>query len=206
MGLSMSMDLGMSITNRLELRQSMEAKMELLQTGLLSLRKEFDYIPKGKCPKCGKKLSAQEIVDGFSLDVTDFRTRCPKCGTRFLCTLQNGYDVEVRFKCPDQTLFELKEYADQTPVWIMLGVPDLYRSAYYHFGSLKNAFEKLEVKYEFENEDDIWISRIKDYLGLFSDVKIAEAVKQPVSKIRKLRKSLRIPKASKKNIERYFGL
>ncbi len=206
----LSMSMRQSINLRQEQRmdqrmqQKIQMKLELLMSQLVSISREFVFKPKAVCPFCRTRLTESQIIEGFLPDPNDYTTLCPSCETRFVCNLSNP-DIELQFLCPDQSLHAIKDLSKKAPEWFKKHEPSAYRSAVYHFGSLKSAFEKLGIRYN-HNEDAIWIDKIKDFLGLVSDVKIAESVAQPVSKIRSLRKAYGIERATKNTIkERFFN-
>ena len=202
----------MQLTQGFSLRQSLSQSLQLtqeqrivLQQLSFSLRLDLiqalwgqRYEPRGTCPGCDRKLTAVEIIKGFNQDPNDFTTGCSACGRRFepsLICFGDGVEIRLPFYCDVQALEKLKGRELLLPERISKELPGVYRSAIIHHGSLRRAFEKLGINYQFEEIND-WKTKIQPFLGRLQDTVIAECVDAPVSAIRALRKKLGIPKYS----------
>jgi hypothetical protein len=189
----MRLVLTQSISQKLEigLRQYLtETRAELAQT----LRGE-KFEPSARCPKCSRKLTAVEILKGFNDNPTDFTTACPKCGERFPASLINYgrvFRTELQFYCARQVVEQLRGFDHFTPEEISRANQSVFQSAIYHFGSLRQAFEKIDRTYSFD-EVGAWREKIQPFLGRLPDTIIAECVDVPVSAIRYMRRKLEIP-------------
>lgn len=199
--MEMGMELGLrqSLHTRLEtslsIEQKLDQKLRIQQALLLALRGEH-YKPEAGCPKCGKKLSRGEILRGFRRDPNDYTTRCPRCKFRFTPRLVNwglASRTELPFYCPMQTLNQLYGHETFSPSEMRSHNQAVYHSAIYHFGSLKQAFAKIGVKYRFaEPKAKKWEKKVKPFLGRAPDTMIASAAGVSVREIRQLRLDLGI--------------
>lgn len=75
------------------------------------------------CPRCRVKLTADQVEEGFTQSVLDYRTECPECQFRFETSFAfecEGADARFIWLCPEQTLdqFELwrekREFDDES--------------------------------------------------------------------------------------------
>ena len=64
----------------------------------------------------------------------------------------------------------------------------VYRSAAYHFGSLKSAFAKVNLTYKGEPRVSSWQKKVLSFLGKLPDAVIASNVHASVREVRRLRK------------------
>lgn len=189
--LGLSRSLVLSQTQRFSLRNRLfELRMELIK----ELRGE-KFIPKGKCPKCGRELTPIEIIRGFNQDPNDFTTACSGCGERFkpivICHAGEGIAFELPFYCPCQTLEQMQGKEIFSPEQLCRQHPAIYRSAIVHYGGIKKAFSQIGIAYPFEEISD-WKSKVMPFLGRLSDVVIAGCVGVNVQIIRNLRKNMGI--------------
>ena len=201
----MSLGCGLSFRQEPQLSQRLEQKLAHKQALTLRLslvqrlaRKirgaEEDYRPKGTCPKCDRRLTPAEIVLGFNRNPTDVTTKCPRCKHRFApilfaARLAGASSVEMPFYCPTQTLAMLKpEMASVAFDEFKKEYTAIYRSAAYHFGSLKAAFAKINLTYKLEPRISAWQKKVLSFLGKLPDAVIASNARTTVRAVRKLRK------------------
>lgn len=152
------------------------------------------YTPQGICPECNQKLSAVEILKGFTQNPDDITTLCPRCGYRFppkLIHSRGGVKADMPFYCAAQTLNMLRGKSVFSPGEMMRLHPAVYHSALIHFGTLTNAFSRIAVRYK-EPSVPNWRDKIAHFLGLMPDTIIAECVNTHVHTIRKMRRRLGI--------------
>jgi hypothetical protein len=146
-----------------------------------------------QCTVCERKLTLIEILKGFSAEPTDTMSRCPKCGIRYQPRLVGmksiSSHVEVAFLCPGQTLHALKG-REQEPFHALI-MTSHGRSALIHFGSLKAAFAKLEVKYTFDPRKG-WQDRVRPFFGKVPDAMIAKVVGASASTVGRMRREMKI--------------
>lgn len=192
----------LSLTQRLtqSLRLTQEQRLKISQLSL-SLRlqlvgalRDEKYEPRATCPKCGRELTPIEIIKGFNQNPNDFTTGCTSCGNRFapqLICFGDRSRVEIPFYCDVQTTSQLKGKEDLSPAELMKKMPGVYRSAIIHYGSIKRAFEKIGVNYDFEEISD-WKSKVTPFLGRMPDTIIADCINASVAKIRAMRHKLGI--------------
>jgi len=192
MNLVLSQRISQNITQELSLnlRQHIfDTRAELAQT----LRGE-KFKPSAVCSQCHHKLTAAETLKGFNDNPHDFTTECPKCDHRFPASLIS-YDqlshVELQFYCALQVLEQLRGFDHFTPEEISRANQSVFQSAIIHFGGLRQAFEKIDRSYGFD-EIGAWREKVQPFLGRLPDTVIAECVDVPVSAIRYMRRKLRI--------------
>ncbi len=197
--------LGMSLAPRMEPRQTMRAeqRQHIMQSQMLSLRLELvaalrgdpsgntgSYRPMAHCNKCGRDLTPLEIIKGFNTDPNDFTTQCSGCKTRFnpkLVWRDTAGSVEIPFYCNMQTQAQLRGLEVLSPVDFQRQQPALYHSAVVHNGTLKAAFARLDIAYDFVEITDPAV-KIKPFLGRLPDTIIAEVSGVKLGTIRRLRK------------------
>ncbi len=153
------------------------------------------YSARGQCPGCEHRLTAREILAGFSRSPTDTTTRCPKCKMRFqslLIAFGRGSSIEVNFYCPSQTLAALDGMEDMTPSELSRTLPGVYQSALVHYGSLGNAFAEsgklrgVEIIYAHADLRG-WEAKVGPFLGQLPDKMIAKIVRKPTRVITTMR-------------------
>src|SRR3989344_1344742 len=193
----------------LELRKRMEKLLELspeqrllVQEMAFGLRMDLvyelhgeRYEPNGQCPKCFRRLTPVEIIRGFNQSPRDFTTQCPKCRRRFepsLVVFSNGVNVYLPFYCDIQTLEMMRGKDKISPEKFASGHPAVYRSAIVHHGNLRQAFNRIGVRYNFKEETHDWKNKVGPFLGRLPDTIIAECVDKPVHIIRVMRRKLGI--------------
>ena len=192
------MRLTQHMTQSLRLTQEQRLKVSQLSFSLRlqligELRSER-YKPQASCPNCLRKLTPVEIIKGFNQDPNDFTTCCTNCGHRFapiLICFNDEIQIELPFYCDVQTLSKLPGKEELSPEQLLREYPGLYRSAIIHHGCIRRAFEKIGVKYVFEEISD-WKSKILPFLGRMPDTIIADCVDASVAKIRAIRHKLGI--------------
>lgn len=210
------MSLGMSMRVRhkmaTEIRISQEVRVEIsqrifgLRMELIQTLRQERYDPRGECPHCGKKLKAVEILRGFNRDPNDFTTKCVKCGTRFqpsLICFGKETSVTLPFWCDTQVLYYLKGKENLSPEELALKEPAIYRSAIVHHGSIRGAFAKIGIKYQFDEVLD-WRHLILPFLGKMPDTMIAECVGTSVGIVRRMRRKADIPRFYKRKLAAEF--
>ncbi len=196
MGLKMSFELCQMQTHRIDCVQRLQLRTRTLGLKLrliLELR-EVQYIPSATCLTCGYKLKPLEILQGFTADVDDMRTTCPKCTARFearLVTASSGSRMELLFYCKNQALHRLSRLADLEPKQIQKEFPSLFHSVIVHFGSIAGGFKDIGIAYAFPDRLD-WKNKVVPFLGLLPDVEIARCANVSASRIGYLRRNLGI--------------
>lgn len=200
MGMSLGMRVEQSVEQKLE--QRIEKRLRLRQRAF-ALRMELvqalrgeRYVPKGDCPRCNKKMTPVEIIQGFNRDPNDFTTRCSnrRCRHRFAPILvwhANAVRAEAPFYCAAQTLAQLPRKETLSPERFAREQQAVYRSAIVHYGGIGQAFRKIGIAYAFKEVADPK-RKIKPFLGKLPDTVIAECADVSVYAIRKMRKQLRI--------------
>ncbi len=176
---------------------SLALRVELIQ----KLRDER-YEPKGVCPKCSRKLSPIEIIRGFNQDPNDFTTCCSACHYRFEPTLVcfgKAVNMELPFYCDCQTLEKLRGKEILETEQLAREHPVIYRSAIMHHGSIRGAFRKIGIHYDFEKISD-WKNKILPFLGRLPDTIIAECVGISVNVIRNTRRKIGVSRYTKLKI------
>ncbi len=200
--MGLTLELGHRISHRLEARLTHAQRVELASKlclrhlELIRALHGQAYDPSAACPSCGTRLTAGEILLGFSRDPRDFTTRCPRCRTRFearLICFGNGVRIEVTFYCPSQTLDQLRGLERCAPDQIAHDRPGVYQSALAHHGSLTAAFKLIGVDYDLERPVS-WRERVAPFLGMLPDTSIARAANVPVASVRALRREQGIAK------------
>jgi hypothetical protein len=142
--------------------------------GFVGAAHELKIRPMATCPKCEHQLCVAEIVLGFTTDVTDLTTGCPRCKARFQATnlLDKSTGKEVAFFCPDQVLDQLSGKERMEAQEIRAKHPDIYGTAIFHFGSLLNAFARKGIEYRRETFD--WKAKSREILGKVPDRDISK--------------------------------
>lgn len=200
----MTMSLGLRnrveqrLTQKLELTEEqklvIEVKLLQLRRDLLQALRKEKYSPTAKCPHCGHELTAIEIMRGFYDDVNDLTTGCPGCGARFqpqMIFKDSVARIELPFYCPAQTLDRIASLWVLSPDELCRKDNGLYRSAIFHFGTLKSAFSRISTDYGFDEITE-WKKKVKPFLGKIHDTVIADFCGVGVADVRKHRKSLKI--------------
>lgn len=165
-----------------------------LKLQLIEQVRRTTYRPFASCPACSHKLTPAEIMQGFNNDPRDYTTACTKCKHRFepkLVARTDHSSAELWFYCPAQTLAQLREIRPAEAEKMAREYPAMYHSAIVHFGSLRQAYAKIEIQYPHAEIPD-WKNKIAAFLGQLPDTMIAVAVDKSVRAIRKYRKSLGI--------------
>ncbi|TSC79128.1 MAG: hypothetical protein G01um101425_765 [Candidatus Peregrinibacteria bacterium Gr01-1014_25] len=207
MGMSMSM--GMRTEQRHEQRQEQRQEMGMRQAAQMTMRVALiqaihgeKFNPRARCT-CGHDLRPIEILRGFRADPDDYTTQCPKCKRRFTAKLiatGRASDVELPFYCASQTLARLRHIAALPSDEFCKQHPAEYRSAIFHFGNIRTAYQKSGGDYPYDPVQD-WQDKVTPFLGKAPDTQIALVVSQPVGVIRTMRKNLHIPRYRKGNEE-----
>jgi hypothetical protein len=202
LGMSLSLRQTVSLSQRLTVEQSIK-----IQTRQLSLRLDLletlhgiRYEPHANCPKCSRKLTPLEIIKGFNSNPDDFTTECTSCHHRFepkLIHFGQASRVEIPFYCGVQVLERLPETLELNPDELQKKHPTIYHSAMIHFGTLKKAFEKVGLTYNFDQVHE-WHKKVEPFLGQLPDTVIAQSVDKHRKVIGRLRKKLKIPAYSKR--------
>lgn len=188
----------LSLNARLSLGQKLSLRLRLIE----ALREE-SYTASAECPRCGHSLSLDEILKGFTIDPRNYTTKCPKrkCGARFEAVLvqkRAHSSISLVFYCPVQSTAQLtQEMLAHTPKKIAKLMPSVYNSCMVHFGSLKSAFRSIGMEYEFEEVAN-WQTRVEPFLGLISNVIIAECVGVHTSEVRSLAAAKRAKERAEK--------
>ncbi|OHA40524.1 MAG: hypothetical protein A3G59_01975 [Candidatus Taylorbacteria bacterium RIFCSPLOWO2_12_FULL_47_20] len=193
MGMSLSFSLAPQLTQRLEHKQVLAQQLSLSQKLALQIHGELEvYKPKGACPSCSRRLTPAEIVMGFNRNPDDYTTKCPKCKQRFeprlVSSSSDWGSIEIPFFCQAQTLARLtSELAGVEIAVLKTTYAAIYRSAMYHFGSLKAAFKRVGLKYNLEPRVTSWQKKVYRFLGKLPDSLIASTANVSVREVRKLR-------------------
>lgn len=200
----MSMSLGCSLQQRPELTQAQQ--VTLLQSHTLSLRLQllaeirgFQYHPAGKCPNCSRQLTPLEIIKGFNNDPNDFTTVCTACNQRFEPKLKHHSALgamELPFYCSVQALGQLEPLSAFDPDQLKKDHPAIYHSVIVHHGTLRNAFKKINVAYQFDEVVD-WKTKVAPFLGRLPDTVIAQIVGATAKSVSALRKEHGISRCTK---------
>lgn len=188
----------LTVSQRLMLKKFISSMMIQLAAALQGEK----YRPRAECPKCGRKLTSFEILRGFGTDPNNFDTTCTGCGKKFrpsLVAFGAASTIELPFYCAVQVLPLLEKYAQTAPLKVKDDEPAVYRSAIAHYGTLKNAFTKLGIKYDFEEIPD-WRDKVVPFLGRLYDGTIAKLIGVSPEVISRLRNNLRIPRATKQSM------
>jgi len=186
------------LEQRLTLEQRQRIEQRMVQKHLLLIKKVHDikYRPQCKCGGCGKMIKPVDILRGFSDDLTDTRTTCPRCGHKTQPILvgrpQESRRIEVAFYCPDQTLDHLRTIGSIPFYELERDYPVILHSATAHFGNIASAYKRIGIDYEVPAILN-WQRRVKTVLGLLPDKHIADVVGTTVYQIRKLRKRFKVP-------------
>lgn len=199
MELSQSLRTDLHQRQELTLEQRHAVKLELEQRllGLISAVRDFSFTPKGVCPNCSHKMDSIEILEGFSRDPKDPRTTCPKCKHQFSAKLvvsDNHSSVEILYYCPDQVLEILRIEPSMTlisPSEFRQHHAAVFHSAVRHFGSLTSAYEKVDVKYLFQElppEEEL-LQKAEPFMGTLSDSVIARVIRVHTKKVYRYRKA-----------------
>lgn len=195
MGMSLSLrpSLTQELSQQLSQEQRLTLRLSLVQKLALRLHgKEDAYRPKGTCPNCLRRLTPAEIMLGFNHDPNDLTTKCPKCKHRFapiLVATGKASTIEMPFYCRIQTLEMLKhDMVGMLLAEFKSAYASIYRSALYHFGSLKAAFEQIGLRYTQEPRISAWQKKVLSFLGKLPDAVIANNANVSVREVRKLRK------------------
>lgn len=194
MGMSLSCSQTCRQEQRLDLYQRLTLEQRVLLGGYLhdlgveltgAIREER-YQPVAQCFQCSHKMEPVDILHGFRDVVDDFTTECPKCHHRFepkLICFAGAGSIELPYFCSVQVLGRLRTVADKPPEVITRELPGEYRSAVIHHGTLRNAFQKLSIRYDFP-EVTAWESKAQPFLGRLPDTVIARCTGVSVSIIR----------------------
>jgi hypothetical protein len=182
----------------IEQRQQLAARLLQIRFELLQALRGDKYEPRGVCPKCGRKHTAQEIIGGFNQDPLDYTTACTACVTRFepkIISQRDNSIIELPFYCDVQTLDQLHGHESLKPKRLKKKFPAIYHSAIVHFGSIGRAMEKIGLVYPFEEKLD-WRHKIVPFLGRMPDTLIAKFANVNVWSVRSLRRKNGIEKFS----------
>ncbi len=202
------MGMTQSLKPEMSLRQTLKAeqRQEMVASMTLSIRLELvaalhngpngttTIRPMASCVHCGRNLTPLEIIKGFNNDPNDFSTACTGCKRRFDPTLvwhDNVGSIELPFYCNMQTQSRLAGLETLSPVDFKAKEPALYHSAIVHNGTLKAAFQRLNIEYSFVEITDPAI-KVKQFLGRLPDTIIAEVSGLKLAVVRRLRKKYRI--------------
>lgn len=200
------MTLGLRMS--MSLRQTQTIRQAPLQRQYLSLRLELIqalygdlYTPEGECPNCGNILTPEEILKGFSDDPRDYDTTCTRCEVRFAPSLKHvseqGSKTLIPFYCGVQSIDVLRQhYMESDPLEILKKNPGAYRSAIFHYGSLKNAFAEIGIDYEYEKIDD-WKDKVRPFIGRIPDKVIASYANVSARTVGNYRKEIGIARYKK---------
>ena len=185
----LAQSLRLSLEQRIKIQQlAFSLRMALIQ----ELRGER-YEPRATCPECSREMTPVEIMKGFKQDPNDFTTCCSACGYRFepiLVCFGDGTSITIPFYCDMQTLSQLQRLgAFLSPEQIESRNPGVYRSAIIHHGGLRRAFERIGIRYDFEEIHD-WKSKVIPFLGRMPDTIIADCANASISTVRALRRKL----------------
>ncbi|TSC67085.1 MAG: hypothetical protein G01um101472_533 [Parcubacteria group bacterium Gr01-1014_72] len=191
LGMQLSQSPQPSQTHSLELSQAHRLSLRLALIGELW---DERYEPQAVCPKCRRALTPTEIIGGFNQDPNDFTTECTGCCHRFppeLVCFGNASRVVLPFFCDSQTLHQLSGKERLSPKQLASEHPAIFRSAVIHHGSVRRAFERIGIRYPFEEIAD-WKDKVRGFLGRLPDTIIAECVDVSVKVIRLMRRELGI--------------
>lgn len=206
----LSLSLSMSCTQRLEQRQvlslqqrlQIEAKQLQIREDLVSAFRGENFRPSSVCSGCGHRLTTLEILAGFTNEVTDYMTTCPRCKTRIRAVMKASSAVgstEILLYCAAQTIDQLQHRPMMVPDEFRKEYAAAYYSALYHFGSLRGAYKKANMDYPHQEKVD-WREKAVPFLGKLPDKVIASYADVPSYEVSKLRKSLGIGRFYKTNL------
>jgi len=190
MSLSMRLSLSQEMTQRLSLEQRLEQKLGVRMALIQALQGE-EYTPHAVCPACTRAMTPVEILKGFNRDPADFTTACSGCGHRFAPKLKTrgGYgSVEVALYCDIQTQAQLAGHEHHSPEEFRVKNAALYHSAVYHNGSLHAAFDRLDIKYEFEEAAVDALAKVRPFLGQLPDTELARIIGHQLREVRSARR------------------
>jgi hypothetical protein len=204
--MTLSLQCGLFQSQRLETRQELRLEARQALSLRLSLQQQLHrrlfgsdevYKPYGICPSCGFRLKPVDIIRGFTRNPEDITTKCPRCKKRFLPILCGGNSaarIEVPFYCAAQTQARLiPEMANFSPSFLRSQEAAIYRSAMYHFGSLKAGFALNGIAYTKEPRLSTWQTKVLKFLGRLPDKLIADTARVGLRQVRKLRQEKHIP-------------
>ena len=156
----------------------------------------LSILPMATCPKCDYQLLIGEIMVGFTTDVTDFTTGCPRCKTRFHATNLVNFSTgkEIAFCCPVQVLDRMTDMEQLDAKVIRVKYPDIYETAVFHFGSRFNAFKRKGIEYRREHLD--WTNKARTLLGKVPDRDIATVFGVDIRDVRAKREGFHIGRFS----------
>ncbi|MEI7742078.1 MAG: hypothetical protein WCJ29_06335 [bacterium] len=181
------MEMRHAMTSEQRFEMAMRAQMMMIE----ALRGEQYSLDQNSCPKCGHKLTAQEVLAGFRNDAADLTTKCPICETRFcpdlVAKLGHGSSVYVSFYCAMQTTARLHGLEMLPPDQIAHLHSSVYRSAIVHFGTMKAAFARVGIEYSYVELPE-WQVKVLPYLGKVPDTLVAKVSGVKVQEVRKLRR------------------
>jgi hypothetical protein len=194
--MTQTLRLEQKLEQRLTIKQRLVIKQELimLTRNLIHAIRGDQYNPEAKCPACRKILNAAEIVTGFLRDPEDITTKCPKCSHRFNSLMihkRTGIRSELLFYCPSQVLHRIEKMSHLTPEQIEKENMAIYHSALFHFGSLKEAFKKIDINYPHKIKLT-WKDKVLNFLGELPDTIIAKHAGVSPSTVGRYRKKLEI--------------
>jgi DNA-directed RNA polymerase subunit M/transcription elongation factor TFIIS len=204
MGFSFRLEPSFHQEQKQEQKQEQEQTLELRQTHRLyqdiairiqiiaAIRPGEPSDPEGDCPKCGHKMSVEEILRGFLENEFDTTTKCPQCHHRFqplLVSRSLASTVSVPFFCGMQTLGRLRDLSQCPFDELSREHQQIVASARFHFGTVTKAYQKLGITYVGEPALS-WRDKVKPFLGQCSDALIAELCNVSPSTIRRYRVSL----------------
>lgn len=144
---------------------------------------------------CAHKYTEWEVLNWF--DVDGFTVECPDCSwhsePRMAVVMEHGANlqrIETPFYGPSLVLDRLRQYLKPIPV-NSRGQYAFCNSAVVHFGSLERAYALLGMEYPFGEKLD-WTERVDPFLGRLPDTVIAGLLGTDASRIRRLRRDMRI--------------
>ena len=199
MSMSMSTSMKMEASQKMSMRLTTEMRQGIIlgqKLALIQVLALTRYSPAGKCPTCSCILTPVEILRGFNDDPTDYTTCCPKCNCRFKPILRYFFSdgqAELPFYCEVQLLDQLRkaDLLSRPPKEISREHPAIYHSAIVHCGTLKVAFRKIKLDYQFDERKG-WEEKIISFLGQMPDTIIADCVGASSSKIGRIRRKRKI--------------
>ncbi len=180
---------------------------QLLRNASWDLAEAFSdskYTEHTVCSGCGHYLTRDEIMKGFTIDRTDIRTTCPKCGARPRAYIKNqsrnSATIEIPMYCPNQTLERLPHGGldKLTPELFKRDYRDVFHSVKIHFGTLAAAYAREGLTYPHVEVLE-WKEIVAQFLGNMSDALIADHAGVSTSTIARHRRSLGI-KSFRKNV------
>ena len=211
----MSLELCLCYCQKLTPEQKLEQKLEQglklerrlnqdrLVFDLIEALKDKKFSPKAICFKCNHNLNSVEIMKGFVQDPLIIETVCPKCGNKFAPSLIHSHDfgnTSLMYYCRDQTLNVFKDQEQLTPEELEKLNMSAYYSAIVHYGTIKNMFSRINIKYKHSEKMDK--KKIYPFLGKMSDGTISKYSGISCSSIGRYRRAKGIPVFDRtKNIE-----